>query len=256
MSHSIVRGVLAVGLLAISGLAIGQPASAPATPAPATKAPPATTPVETKPAIAKPPEAAKVVSPYVLGFKMKDIDGKEQDLAQYKGKVIMIVNVASQCGNTPQYDNLEKLYQEKKDKGFVILAFPANNFREQEPGTDSEIKAFCTSGKYHITFPLFSKVSVTDKDKDQCDLYKTIASQPKPIGGNPEWNFQKFLVDRNGNVVSRFDPKTDPMNAAVTRKIDELLAAKAGDAKPADATKPADAPKPTPKPSDKPADKK
>ncbi len=262
MSNLIVRGMAAASLFILAGAATAQPATTPAPTAqpavpatPAVKVPSTVTPTELKPAIAKPAEAAKPVSPFVLGFKMKDIDGKEQDLAQYKGKVIMVINVASQCGNTPQYENLEKLYQEKKDKGFVILAFPANNFREQEPGSDSEIKTFCTTGKFHVTFPLFSKISV--KGKDQVELYKTISAQPKPIGGDPEWNFQKFLVDKSGNVVARFDPKTDPMNAAVTRKIDELLAAKAPEiAKPAEVAKPAGAAKPAVKPAVKPVEKK
>ena len=154
---------------------------------------------------------------------MKDIDGKDQNLEQYKGKVVMIVNVASRCGYTPQYKSLQKLYDEKKDKGFVILAFPANNFRGQEPGSDADIKQFC-SDQYKVTFPLFSKISV--KGEDQHPLYKKLSSQPKPIGGDPQWNFQKFIVDRDGNVVARFDPKTDPMDTTLVKRIEDLLAAK------------------------------
>lgn len=182
--------------------------------------PAAPAPAEPKPADPKPAEA---VDPYVLGFTMMDIDGKDQNLEQYKGKVVMIVNVASRCGYTPQYKSLQKLYDEKKDKGFVILAFPANNFRGQEPGSDADIKQFC-SDQYKVTFPLFSKISV--KGDDQHPLYKKLSSQPKPIGGDPQWNFQKFIVDRDGNVVARFDPKTDPMDTTLVKRIEDLLAAK------------------------------
>lgn len=163
---------------------------------------------------------AAPASPYVLGYTMKDIDGKDVDLSQYKGKVILFVNVASKCGYTPQYLGLEKLYKEKAAKGFVILGFPANNFGEQEPGSDAEIKSFCSS-KYNVTFPMFSKVSV--RGEDAHPLYKQIASQPKPIGGDPQWNFTKYLIDKNGNVVGRFDPKVKPDDATMNRRIDELL---------------------------------
>lgn len=198
-------------------LAVWQPeAPKPESPKPAAPAPAA----PTKPA--EPEKKEEKVDPYVLGFKMQDIDGKEQDLAQYKGKVVMIVNVASRCGYTPQYKGLQELYDAKKDKGFVILAFPANDFASQEPGKDSEIKDFCTS-TYKVTFPMFAKVSV--KGKDQCELYKKLAAQPKPVGGDPKWNFQKFLVDKQGNVVARYDPKAEPKDIDITKKIDELLAA-------------------------------
>ena len=163
---------------------------------------------------------AAPASPYVLGYTMKDIDGKDVDLSQYKGKVILFVNVASKCGYTPQYLGLEKLYKEKAAKGFVILGFPANNFGEQEPGSDAEIKSFCSS-KYNVTFPMFSKVSV--RGEDAHPLYRQIASQPKPIGGDPQWNFTKYLIDKNGNVVGRFDPKVKPDDATMNRRIDELL---------------------------------
>lgn len=125
---------------------------------------------------------AAPVSPMVLAYTVKDIDGKDVDLASFKGQVVLIVNVASNCGYTPQYTGLQKLYTDKKDKGLVILGFPANNFGEQEPGSESEIKSFCT-GKYNVTFPMFSKVSV--KGDDQHPLYKQLALQAKPIGGDP-----------------------------------------------------------------------
>jgi len=199
----------------ILALCAWQPdAPKPNVPAPSSPATPATP--------AEPEKKDAKIDPYVLGFKMQDIDGKEQDLSQYKGKVVMIVNVASRCGYTPQYKGLQELYELKKDKGFVILAFPANDFAGQEPGKDSEIKEFCT-GTYKVTFPLFAKVAV--KGKDQCELYKKLAAQPKPIGGDPKWNFQKFLVDKQGNVVARYEPKAEPKDGDITKKIDELLAA-------------------------------
>lgn len=157
---------------------------------------------------------------YVLGHKVKDIDGNEVDLARYKGKVVMIVNVASKCGLTKQYEGLQKLYEEKKDAGLVILGFPANNFKEQEPGTDAEIKEFCT-GTYGVTFPMMSKISV--KGEDAHPLYKQLAAQPEPIGGEPSWNFTKYLVDREGNVAAKFEPRTAPDDPALVKKIDELL---------------------------------
>jgi glutathione peroxidase len=159
----------------------------------------------------------------VLEFTMDRIDGTPQKLADFKGKVVMIVNVASRCGLTPQYKALEALYEEKKDAGFVILAFPANNFGNQEPGSAEEISEFCSS-KYGVTFPLFAKVSV--KGEDTCDLYRMLASLPKPLGGEPQWNFTKFLVDREGRVVSRFEPRTTPDDPDVRARIDALLAAK------------------------------
>lgn len=163
---------------------------------------------------------------YVLGHTMKRIDGAEESLEKYKGKVVLIVNVASKCGYTKQYEGLERLYQAKKDKGLVILGFPANNFGGQEPGTNEEIAAFC-SGTYGVTFPLFEKISV--KGEDRHALYTQLASQPPPIGGDPKWNFTKFVVDREGRVVARFDadrkaatpPELEP---ALLKKVDELLA--------------------------------
>lgn len=180
-----------------------------------------------KPDAAKPEKPAvkeahkeAAVDAQVLSFNMKDIDGKDVNLAQYKGKVVLMVNVASKCGYTPQYKGLEKLYRDNKDKGFVILGFPANNFGGQEPGTDKEIKAYCSS-TYDVTFPMFSKISV--KGEDQNALYKKLAGQPKPIGGDPQWNFTKFLVDKSGNVVARFDSNVKPEDTKLKAKITELL---------------------------------
>jgi glutathione peroxidase len=171
----------------------------------------------------KPSPADTATSPYVLNFKMKRIDGAEEDLGIYKGKVVLIVNVASKCGYTPQYKGLETLYQQHKSDGLVILGFPANNFGSQEPGTDTEIKTFCES-KYSVTFPMFSKISV--KGDDAHPLYKRLAAQPAPIGGEPKWNFTKYLVDRTGNVVARYDSAVKPDDAKLAARIDELLNAK------------------------------
>jgi glutathione peroxidase len=161
-----------------------------------------------------------------LDFKVKDIDGKDQDLASYKGKVVMMVNVASRCGNTPQYEGLEALYGKYKDKGLVIIGFPANNFGGQEPGSEAEIKQFCTS-KYNVTFPMMSKVSVKGDDKAPVYDWLTGEKTNPEFAGDVTWNFGKFLVDRNGNVIGRFDPGTKPSDPKVVGAIEKALAAKA-----------------------------
>ena len=168
----------------------------------------------------KPPEAA-INSP--LRFRMDDIDGDPVDLAQYKGRVVLLVNVASKCGLTPQYQALQALYRKYNERGFTILAFPANNFKQQEPGTDQEIKAFC-SANYGVTFPLFSKVSV--KGEDICPLYQYLTTdQTNPgFSGEIPWNFTKFLLDRRGRVVGRFEPGTAPDDEAVVSVIEKKLA--------------------------------
>ena len=158
-----------------------------------------------------------------LQFTMKNIDGKDTDLSQYKGKVVMIVNVASKCGNTPQYKQLEELNKKYGEKGLVILGFPANEFRGQEPGSDADIKEFCTS-KYGVSFPMFSKVVV--KGDGMCDLYKFLTSKdsnPK-APGDITWNFEKFVVGRDGQVAARFAPKTKPDAAEVVKTIETELA--------------------------------
>ena len=158
----------------------------------------------------------------VLDFTMKNIDGKEVPLSRYRGKVILIVNVASKCGYTPQYKGLEELYNKFKDKGFVILGFPANNFGQQEPGTDSEIKNFCESN-YGVTFDMFSKISV--KGEDEHPLYTFLTSEktdPK-FAGDVKWNFQKYLVNRKGLIVAKFLSAVDPMAPEVTSAIEEAL---------------------------------
>jgi glutathione peroxidase len=155
-------------------------------------------------------------------FSMKDIDGKDVSLENYRGKVVLIVNVASKCGNTPQYKDLEAMYRKYKDQGFVILGFPANNFLYQEPGTDAEIKEFC-SMTYGVTFDMFSKISV--KGKDQHPLYTYLTSEktnPK-YPGEITWNFEKFLVDRKGNLVGRFAPKMKPSATEVVAAVESAL---------------------------------
>jgi glutathione peroxidase len=157
-----------------------------------------------------------------LNFTVKDIDGKDVKLAKYQGNVIMVVNVASFCGNTPQYATMEKLYEKYKDKGFTILGFPANEFGKQEPGSDKEIKEFCTT-KYKVNFPMFSKIVV--KGEGQAPLYKYLTSKetdPK-FGGDIEWNFAKFLINRKGEVVARFKAFTDPSKPEVVAEIEKQL---------------------------------
>lgn len=160
-----------------------------------------------------------------LQFVVKDIDGNDVNLADYHGRVVMIVNVASKCGFTPQYKGLEILFTTYKDQGFVIIGFPANNFHSQEPGTNADIKLFCTS-KYNVTFPMMAKISVKGDDKHP--LYKFLTEQPTAgeFGGEIGWNFTKFVVDRNGQVVARFASAVKPQDPLVTGAIEKALAAK------------------------------
>jgi len=187
---------------------------------------PVSQPAKDQPAGGQPSGGQEVTKDpaFVLGYTKKLIDGTEKNLADYKGKVIVIVNVASKCGYTKQYEQLEALYAAKKDSGLVILGFPANNFGGQEPGTNKEIAEFCKS-TFDVQFPMFEKISV--KGDDQDPLYKQLAAQPAPIGGEPKWNFTKFVVDRSGKVVARFEPKTSPDDKEFTGKLEELLAQKA-----------------------------
>ena len=157
----------------------------------------------------------------LYSYTLNSIDGKPAPLAEYKGKVVMIVNVASQCGYTPQYSALEAIYEKYKDQGFVILGFPANNFGAQEPGTNEEIKTFCTR-KYSVTFPMYSKISV--KGADQAPLYAYLTKETGAgIAGDIKWNFTKFLVDRDGKVVQRFEPAVTPDSKDVTTAIEKQL---------------------------------
>jgi glutathione peroxidase len=162
-----------------------------------------------------------LAAPSIYSFTLNSIDGKAAPLADYKGKVILVVNVASQCGYTPQYSALEATYEKYKAQGFVILGFPANNFGSQEPGTNEEIKTFCTR-KYAVTFPIYSKISV--KGSDQAPLYAYLTKDTAPnFRGDIKWNFTKFLVDRNGNVVRRFESAVTPDSKEVIAAIEQNL---------------------------------
>jgi glutathione peroxidase len=157
----------------------------------------------------------------LFDFSLPSIDGDPTPLSNYKGKVILLVNVASKCGYTPQYSALESLYEKYKDQGLVILGFPANNFGAQEPGTNAEIKTFCST-KYSVTFPMFSKVSV--KGDDTAPLYQFLTQKANPsVAGEIKWNFTKFLVDRKGNVVARFEPAVKPDSPEVVAAVEKLL---------------------------------
>ncbi len=159
-----------------------------------------------------------------LAFTMKNIAGRDVPLDKYRGNVVLIVNVASKCGLTPQYEQLQALHKKYASRGLRILAFPANNFGQQEPGTNKEIQAFCTDN-YGVTFDLFSKISV--KGDDQCPLYQYLTSsdQNGEFGGEIRWNFTKFLVDREGRVIARFEPRTKPDAQDVIAAIERALAA-------------------------------
>jgi glutathione peroxidase len=159
----------------------------------------------------------------VLDFHLKSIEGKDVDLSQYKGKVLLLVNTASKCGLTPQYEGLEAAQAKYKDKGFSVLAFPANEFGKQEPGTDSEIKEFCTKN-YGVTFPVFSKIVVKGEGIHPLYQYLTSKDTNGSFAGPIPWNFTKFLVNRKGEVVARFEPKVEPDSEEVTKAIEAALA--------------------------------
>ena len=157
----------------------------------------------------------------IYDFTLPSIDGQSMPLSNFKGKVVLLVNVASRCGFTPQYKGLEALYERYKDQGLVILGFPANNFGAQEPGTNQEIKTFCSS-KYSVTFPMYAKVSV--KGADQTPLYQYLTQQADPTHtGDIKWNFTKFLVDRNGQVVQRFESAVTPDSPEVISAVEKEL---------------------------------
>ena len=168
-------------------------------------------------------EAAKA-----LTYKMDSLDGKPVELKKYAGKVVLVVNVASQCGLTGQYEGLQKIHEKYKDKGLVVLGFPCNQFGSQEPGSSKEISEFCTKN-YGVTFDMFQKVNVNDKgDEKACDLYRFLTSvDAKPKGkGKVSWNFEKFLLNRKGEVVGRFTPQTAPDEASLIAALEKELAAK------------------------------
>jgi glutathione peroxidase len=158
-----------------------------------------------------------------LNFKMNNLAGKPVDLATYKGKVVLMVNVASKCGLTPQYKQLESLHEKYAGKGLAVVGFPANNFGAQEPGTAQEIQDFCTKN-YGVKFDMMEKVSV--KGADTCPLFKYLTSPESGFPGEISWNFGKFLVGRDGKVIARFDPKTAPDDATVVKAIEDALAKK------------------------------
>jgi len=159
----------------------------------------------------------------IYDFTMKSIDGGPVSLKSYKGKVVLLVNVASKCGYTPQYTALEALYEKYKDRGLVIVGIPANNFMAQEPGTDAEIKTFCTN-KYNVSFPMMSKVSVKGDDKAPLYSFLTDAADDPQFAGDIKWNFTKFLFDRHGKPLARFEPATKPDSPEVTAAIEAALA--------------------------------
>jgi len=167
-------------------------------------------------------DGAKMTEKSVLEFTLKNIDGQEVKLGDYSGKVLLLVNVASKCGYTPQYEGLESIYRKYKDRGFVVMGFPANNFLGQEPGTNEEIKTFCMT-RYNVTFPMFSKISV--KGANIHPLYRFLTSKETnhEFGGDISWNFNKFLVDRSGKIVDRFGTREKPESEKVAQAIEKAL---------------------------------
>jgi glutathione peroxidase len=159
----------------------------------------------------------------ILDIPLKDIDGKDTSLKKYKGKVVLVVNVASKCGLTPQYEQLEAIHKKYKAQGFTVIGFPCNDFKEQEPGTAEEIKTFCST-KYNVTFPLMAKLHV--KGPEQHPLYTALTGKEAKFPGDVAWNFGKFLVGRDGTVLKRFEPKTTPDDPAVIAAIEEALKTK------------------------------
>jgi glutathione peroxidase len=158
-------------------------------------------------------------------FTLNSIDGQPVSLSQFKGKVVLIVNVASRCGYTPQYAGLEALYRKYKDRGFVVLGFPANNFMGQEPGTNEEIKEFC-SRTYNVTFPMFAKISVKGSDKAPLYQFLTDKKANPSTGGEIGWNFTKFLAGKDGRVIARFNSSVKPDSAEVIQAIEAALASR------------------------------
>src|ERR1700744_4832475 len=166
--------------------------------------------------------ALAVPTKSVYSFTLQSIEGQPVSLRSYHGKVLMLVNVASKCGFTPQYAGLESLYEKYKDKGFVIVGVPANNFAQQEPGTNEEIKKFC-SGKYNVTFPMMAKVSMLGDDQTPLYTYLTAKDTDPDHAGDIKWNFTKFLVGRDGKIVARFEPATKPDSPEVAAAVEAAL---------------------------------
>ena len=172
-----------------------------------------------KPGYAAETSARSGATAPVYSFTMNDIDGTPLALNTFTGKVLLLVNTASMCGNTPQYEGLQTLYEQYRERGLEILAFPANNFGKQEPGTNEEIKSFCYT-KYALEFPLFSKISV--KGEDMHPLYGYLTTQ-SPFPGEIKWNFQKFLVNREGEVIARYRPGLKPLSPQIVEDIERAL---------------------------------
>ena len=168
-------------------------------------------------------QAMSLSASSIYDTAVKDIDGKPGSLKPYQGKVLLIVNVASRCGFTPQYKELEAVYEKYKAKGFVVLGFPCNQFGGQEPGTDAEIKEFCSS-KFNVTFPLFDKIEVNGPNRHP--LYVSLAGKDAPYPGDIKWNFSKFLIGRDGKILKRFESRVVPDSSEVTQAIEAALAAK------------------------------
>jgi glutathione peroxidase len=172
-------------------------------------------------------EETAVEADSVLDFTMKDIDGNPTKLGEkYAGKVLLVVNTASKCGLTPQYADLESMYEKYREQGFEILAFPSNDFGGQEPGSEKEIKEFCSTN-YKVTFPLFSKIPVKGENKHPLYAYLTDSEKNPATGGEIKWNFTKFLVGRDGKIITRFEPKTKPTDDEVAQAVERALREKA-----------------------------
>jgi len=159
----------------------------------------------------------------IYGISLKDIDGKSTSLKAYKGKVLLIVNVASKCGYTPQYAGLEALQEKYKVKGFTVLGFPCNQFGGQEPGTNEEIKQFCSS-RYEVSFPLFDKIEVNGQNRNP--LYSVLAGKDSPFPGDIKWNFTKFLIGRDGKILKRFESGVKPDSAELIQAVETALGGK------------------------------
>ena len=157
----------------------------------------------------------------LYSIPLKDIDGKDTTLKAYAGKALLIVNVASECGFTPQYEGLESLYRKYKDKGLIVLGFPCNDFGQQEPGTNGEIKQFCSS-KFSVTFPLFDKLHTIGADRHP--LYTALSGPTSPAPGPVTWNFNKYLISRDGKILAHFESDVEPESSTLTKAIDAALA--------------------------------
>lgn len=169
---------------------------------------------------------ASPVSSSILDLNANLIDGSDKSLSDYRGQVLLIVNVASDCGYTRQYAGLESLHRKYADRGFAVLGFPSNDFGGQEPGSNEQILSFCQT-KFDVSFPMFAKVNALGEEAHP--LFQRLAAQPEPVGGPPRWNFTKFLVDRSGNIVARYDTRVEPDAAALVGDIERLLETPAGE---------------------------